>query len=211
MSHLLQKISSKQAHVVVIGIGYVGLPLVAEFARAGFRTTGLDNDPGKVSSLNAGESYIPDVPTSDLAPHVKSGRLDASTDPAVLAKADAVIVCVPTPLNKTKDPDMRFIVDATDEIARHQHPGMVIVLESTTYPGTTTEVLVPKLTEKGAVLGKDVFIAFSPERVDPGNAIYKTRNTPKVIGGASPECLKHAVALYSHIIDKVVPVSSTET
>jgi len=210
MSQLLQKISSKQAHVVVIGIGYVGLPLVAEFARAGFRTTGLDNDPGKVSSLNAGESYIPDVPTSDLAPHVKSGRLDATTDRAVLAKADAVIVCVPTPLNKTKDPDMRFIISATEAIAQHQHPEMLVVLESTTYPGTTSEVLVPKLTEKGLVVGKDLFVAFSPERVDPGNEVYKTKNTPKVIGGSTPRCLEAVQALYSQIIDKLVPVSSPE-
>jgi len=211
MNPALQKLREKSAHVVVMGIGYVGLPLVAEFARAGFRVTGFDKDARKVKSLNAGESYIQDVPSSDLLPHVREGRLDATTDPGILAKADAVVVCVPTPLNKTKDPDMRFIVDATEEIARHQHPGMVIVLESTTYPGTTTEVLVPKLTEKGFVLGQDVFVAFSPERVDPGNAIYKTRNTPKVIGGATPACLEHAVALYSHIIEKVVPVSSTET
>jgi UDP-N-acetyl-D-glucosamine dehydrogenase len=194
-----------------MGIGYVGLPLVAELARAGFRVTGFDKDQRKVTALNAGESYIQDVPSSDLAPHVREGRLDATTDPSVLARADAVIVCVPTPLNKTKDPDMRFIVDATEEIARHQHAGMVIVLESTTYPGTTTEVLVPKLTEKGFELGKDVFLAFSPERVDPGNAVFKTRNTPKVIGGATPACLEHAMALYGHIIEKLVPVSSTET
>jgi UDP-N-acetyl-D-glucosamine dehydrogenase len=210
MSHLLQKISSKQAHVVVIGIGYVGLPLVAEFARAGFRTTGLDNDAAKVSALNAGESYIPDVPTADLAPHVKSGRLDATTDRSVLAKADAVIVCVPTPLNKTKDPDMRFIISATEAIAQHQHPDMLVVLESTTYPGTTSEVLVPKLTEKGLVVGKDLFVAFSPERVDPGNEIYKTKNTPKVVGGSTPRCLEVVQALYSQIIDKLVPVSSPE-
>ncbi|MEO8904885.1 MAG: nucleotide sugar dehydrogenase [Polyangiaceae bacterium] len=211
MTSLLQKIESKTAHVVVIGIGYVGLPLVAEFARAGFRTTGLDKDPEKVRLLNAGESYIADVPTSDLAPHVKSRLLDASTDAAVLREADAVIVCVPTPLNKTKDPDMRFIVSATEDIARYQHDGMVVILESTTYPGTTSEVLVPKLTEKGAVLGRTVFIAFSPERVDPGNEVYKTKNTPKVLGGASPECLNVASSLYSHILDKIVPVSSTET
>jgi UDP-N-acetyl-D-glucosamine dehydrogenase len=136
--------------------------------------------------------------------------LSATADPAVLAEADAVIVCVPAPLNKTKDPDMRFIVAATDEIVKHQHPGMLIVLESTTYPGTTDEVVVPRLTEKGAVLGKDVFVAFSPERVDPGNEVYKTRNTPKVIGGATPERLKVATALYSNIIDTLVPVSSTQ-
>ena len=211
MTDLLTKIEKRTAHVVVMGIGYVGLPLVAEFARAGFRTTGLDKDPEKVRLLNAGESYIADVPTSDIAPHVKSRLLDASTDFAVLREADAVIVCVPTPLNKTKDPDMRFIVAATEEIARYQHDGMVVILESTTYPGTTTEVLVPKLTEKGAVLGRTVFIAFSPERVDPGNEVYKTKNTPKVLGGATPECLQVASSLYSHILDKIVPVSSTET
>jgi UDP-N-acetyl-D-glucosamine dehydrogenase len=210
MSDLLAKIASKQAHVVVVGIGYVGLPLVAEFARAGFRVSGLDNDPEKVRLLNAGESYIADVPTADLAPHVKSGRLDATTDRSILAKADAVVVCVPTPLNKTKDPDMRFIVSATEGIAQYQHPGMLVVLESTTYPGTTSEVLVPKLTEKGLTLGKDIFVAFSPERVDPGNEIYKTKNTPKVVGGCTPQCLEVIQALYSQIIDKLVPVSSPE-
>jgi UDP-N-acetyl-D-glucosamine dehydrogenase len=197
--------------VVVIGIGYVGLPLVAEFARAGFRVTGLDSDPKKVERLNAGESYIPDVPTAALAPYVASGHIKATTDPVVLAQADAVVVCVPTPLNKTRDPDMRFIVAATDEIARHQHPGMLVVLESTTYPGTTSEVMVPKLTQNGFELGKSVFVAFSPERVDPGNQVYKTKNTPKVIGGATPHCLEVATALYSQIIDRLVPVSSTET
>lgn len=211
MSALLAKINDKTAQVVVIGIGYVGLPLIAEFARAGFRVTGLDKDSKKAELVNAGKSYIPDVPSSDLAPHVKSGRLDATTDASVLARADAVIVCVPTPLNKTKDPDMRFIVEATEEIAKHQHAGMLIVLESTTYPGTTTEVLVPRLTEAGFALGKDVFVAFSPERVDPGNPTYNTRNTPKVIGGSTPACLEHAQALYSRIIEKIVPVSSTET
>jgi len=211
MASLLQKIETQSARIVVVGIGYVGLPLAVEFARAGFRTTGLDLDGEKVRLLNAGESYISDVPTADLAPHVRSGLLDASAEPRILAEADAVVVCVPTPLNKTKDPDMRFILAATDEIARHQHDDMLVILESTTYPGTTTEVLVPKLTEKGAVLGRSVFIAFSPERVDPGNRVYKTRNTPKVLGGASPECLTVASALYSRILDQIVPVSSTET
>lgn len=210
MTTLDERIASKTARVVVMGIGYVGLPLVAEFARAGFRITGYDRDPEKVRLLNAGESYIADVETSELAPHVEARRLDATTDPGVLAEADAVVVCVPTPLNKTKDPDMRFIVQATGTIAEHQHPGMVVVLESTTYPGTTSEVLVPKLTEGGAKLGEDVFIAFSPERVDPGNQQFKTRNTPKVIGGATPRCLEVATALYQHIIDTLVPVSSTE-
>lgn len=210
MTSLLQKIETKTARVVVVGVGYVGLPLVAEFARAGFRTTGLDRDAERVRLLNLGESYIADVPTRDLTPHVASRRLDATTDATVLREADAVIVCVPTPLNKTKDPDMRFIVAATEEIARHQHDGMLVILESTTYPGTTSEVLVPKLTEKGAIVGRSVFIAFSPERVDPGNRVYRTRNTPKVLGGASPECLAVASALYSHVLDQIVPVSSTE-
>ena len=210
MSHLLEKIANKQAHVVVIGIGYVGLPLVAEFARAGFRVTGLDQDQRKVDLLNAGESYIADVPTGDLAPHVSSGRLSATRDPKVLRQADAVIVCVPTPLNKTKEPDMRHIVAAAGDIATHQHDDMVIVLESTTYPGTTTEVLAPILSGERFELGKRVYLAFSPERVDPGNQVYKTKNTPKVIGGTTPACLEVAQALYAHIIDKLVPVSTTE-
>lgn len=211
MSPLKQKFEAKNAHVVVIGTGYVGLPLVAEFARAGFHVTGLDNDPEKVRLLGMGESYIADVPTADLAPHVKAGRLRATSDPAVLREADAVVVCVPTPLNKTKDPDMRYILAATDQIAQHQHANMLVVLESTTYPGTTSEVMVPKLTQSGFTLGKDVFVAFSPERVDPGNKVYKTKNTPKVIGGATPACLEVATALYSQILDTLVPVSSTET
>lgn len=211
MTSLLHKIETKTARVVVIGIGYVGLPLVAELARAGFRTTGLDKDAEKVRLLNAGESYIADIPIADLAPHVRSRLLDATTDPAVLREADAVVVCVPTPLNKTKAPEMGFIVAATEQIARHQHDQMLVILESTSYPGTTTEVLVPKLTENGAVLGETVFVAFSPERVDPGNQVFKTKNTPKVLGGATPHCLAVATALYSQIIDQLVPVSSTET
>ncbi|MET0594711.1 MAG: nucleotide sugar dehydrogenase [Polyangiaceae bacterium] len=207
---VIAKINDKSARVVVIGIGYVGLPLVVEFARAGYQVTGYDKDDAKVRLLNAGESYIGDIASQDLAPLVKQGLLKASSDPAVLKTADAVVVCVPTPLNKTKDPDMRFIVSATEEIAAHQHKGMLIVLESTTYPGTTREVLVPTLT-RGYELGKDVFVAFSPERVDPGNQRYNTRNTPKVIGGTTPACLEIAQALYARIIDTVVPVSSTDS
>lgn len=211
MNTLLQKLEDKTARIVVIGVGYAGLPLLAELVRAGFRSTGLDNDEERVRLLNAGESYIADVPTSDLAPHVASGLLDATCDAAVLDQADAVIVCVPTPLNKTKDPDLRHILAATREIVKHQHEGMLVVLESTSYPGTTTEVLVAQLTKNGAQLGRDVFVAFSPERVDPGNRVYKTRNTPKVLGGASPGCLAVATALYSRILEELVPVSSTET
>jgi UDP-N-acetyl-D-glucosamine dehydrogenase len=210
MTPLLQKIRGQSAHVVVIGIGYVGLPLVAEIARAGFKVTGLDADRSKVELLERGESYISDVPIADLAPHVASRRLQATTDESVLREADAVIVCVPTPLNKTRDPDMRYIVQATEAIARNQHPNMLVVLESTTYPGTTREVMVPRLTGSRFELGRDVFVAFSPERVDPGNPTFKTRNTPKVLGGATPACLDVAQALYSQLIDKLVPVSSTD-
>ncbi len=208
--NVFEKIHSRSMHVVVMGVGYVGLPLVAEFARAGFRVTGLDKDARKVESLMRGVSYIDDVPTSDVAPHVLTGRLSATTDFGVLSEADAVVVCVPTPLNKSKDPDMQYIVAAADDIARRQRAGMLVVLESTTYPGTTSEVLVPRLTQ-GFSIGKEVFVAFSPERVDPGNRVYKTKNTPKVLGGATPACLEVAHALYSTIIDRVVPVSSTET
>lgn len=211
MASLIEKIESNSAHVVVIGIGYVGLPLVAEFVRAGFRTTGLDRDRRKVDLLNAGESYIADVPSGDLAPHVSSRRLRATVDPSVLREADVVVVCVPTPLNKTRDPDMRFIVSALEDIAAHQHAGMLISLESTTYPGTTSEVMVPKLTAGGFELGVDVFVAFSPERVDPGNKAFLTRNTPKVLGGSTPQCLDVAQRLYSRIVDQVVPVSNTAT
>jgi len=207
MSALLAKIERKAARIVVIGLGYVGLPLALELARAGFRCTGLERDPERVRALEAGESYIPDVATSDLRAYVTERRLDATSDARVLAEADVVIVCVPTPLNKTKDPDMRFIVGATDEIARHQHDDMLVILESTTYPGTTNELLIPKLTTRHA-LGQTIHIAFSPERVDPGNTRYTTRNTPKVIGGATPACLHLATALYSQLIAEIVPVSS---
>lgn len=210
VSTLSQKIEQRTARVVVIGIGYVGLPLVVEFARAGFRVTGYDKDPVKVRKFNEGDSYIEDIPSSVLGPLVKEGRADATTDTSVMGQADAIIVCVPTPLNKTKEPDISYIVSATEEIAKHQHKDMLIVLESTTYPGTTREVLAPPLT-KGFELGKDVFICFSPERVDPGNKHYGTRNTPKVLGGSTPGCLAAGKALYSKIIDNVVPVSSTDT
>jgi UDP-N-acetyl-D-glucosamine dehydrogenase len=211
VQELLQKIEARTARIVVVGVGYVGLPLVIELAKAGFRVLAYDKDPTKISMLSRGQSYIGDIASADLSPHVSDGRIVASTDTAVIAEADAIVVCVPTPLNKTKDPDMRFIALASDEIAVHQHPGMLIVLESTTYPGTTREVLIPKLTRGPYELGKDVFIAFSPERVDPGNQRYGTRNTPKVIGGATPACLTVAQALYGTIIDTLVPVSNTDT
>lgn len=211
MSTLLKKIEDRSARVVVVGIGYVGLPLVVELAKAGFHVTGYDKDAEKVRLLNEGISYIGDIATAELARLRKEARLDATTDTKVLGEADAVIVCVPTPLNKTKDPDMRYIDSATEEIAAHQHKDMLVVLESTTYPGTTREVMVPRLTSKsGRELGKNIFVCFSPERVDPGNEKYGTRNTPKVIGGCTPGCLEVGKALYGTIIETVVPVSSTD-
>lgn len=210
MKELTDKIERHTARVVVIGIGYVGLPLVVEFAKAGFHVTGFDKDPRKVQLLSKGESYIEDIPTSELAPLVKAGKLTASTDESVLASADAVIVCVPTPLNKTKDPDISFIVAATEAIARHWHPGVCVVLESTTYPGTTRELVAPMLERAGAKLGNDLFLAFSPERVDPANKNWGTKNTPKVLGGMTPSCLEVSRLLYSQIIDTVVPVSSPD-
>jgi UDP-N-acetyl-D-glucosamine dehydrogenase len=206
---LIEKIESKKARIVVVGIGYVGLPLVVEFARAGYRVTGYDRDPEKVRLLNSGESYIGDISSAEVGPLVEARLIDATTNADVLSDADAVIVCVPTPLNKTKEPDMRFIVSATDDIVAHQHAGMLVVLESTTYPGTTREFVCPRLSESGTV-GKDIFVAFSPERVDPGNTRFGTRNTPKVIGGRTPGCLSVARALYTKVIDSVVAVSSTD-
>ncbi len=208
---LLEKVKTQKARVVVVGIGYVGLPLVVELAKAGFHVTGFDHDPFKVGRLNEGRSYIEDIRSEDLAPHVQAGRMDATTDESVLAKADCVILCVPTPLKKSKDPDMSYIESAADAVARHQHPGMLVVLESTTYPGTTRELLVSKLSQNGKFsVGKDVFIAFSPERVDPGNAKFGTRNTPKVLGGVTPACMEISSALYGQLVDTVVPVSSPD-
>jgi len=207
---LKEKLEKRQANVGVIGLGYVGLPLAVEFARAGFNVTGFDVDESKVTAINAGRSYILDVTSEDVAACVKSGKLRATTDMSKLGEMDAVDICVPTPLRKTKDPDMSYVVSAAEEIARYIHPGMLIVLESTTYPGTTAEVLQPMFEEKGLKVGEDFYLAFSPERVDPANEKYNTRNTPKVVGGTTPACSEVAVALYSAAIDTMVPVSSTQ-
>jgi UDP-N-acetyl-D-glucosamine dehydrogenase len=206
---LLKKIERREAHVGVVGLGYVGLPLAVELARVGFRVTGIDLDNRKVQAVNRGESYIPDVPTNVLGALTRAGKLDATTDFSVVAKLDTINICVPTPLRKTKDPDMSYIVSAVDAIAAHLHPGLLICLESTTYPGTTDELVQPVLEAKGMKAGIDFFLAFSPERVDPGNPTFHTGNVPKVVGGVTPECQKLAAALYGSAIATIVPVSST--
>ena len=210
-TELLSKLQNKQAHVAILGLGYVGLPLAVVFAEAGFTVTGIDPDQRKIDSLKRGESYIPDVPTEEVAQLVTSGKLQATTDFSVLRESDAVSICVPTPLRKTGDPDLSYILDATDEMAKYVHPGMVVVLESTTYPGTTREILLPKLVdENGLKIGEDFFLAFSPERVDPGREDWTTINTPKVMGGITPACSEIATTWYEQVLDTVVPVSSTE-
>jgi UDP-N-acetyl-D-glucosamine dehydrogenase len=207
---LLKKIETRTATVGVIGLGYVGLPLALEFARAGFRTIGFDVDSGRVADVNAGRSYVGDVKDSDLAPLVKNGHLRAALPGDDLGRCDAISICVPTPLRKSKDPDISYIVSATREVAQRIRPGQLIVLESTTYPGTTTEVVLPELAKKGGRVGSEFFLAFSPERVDPGNPVYHTRNTPKVIGGVTDACRQLTVALYSTAVDRVIPVKSPE-
>jgi UDP-N-acetyl-D-glucosamine dehydrogenase len=208
---LLGKIERREAVISVIGLGYVGLPLAVEFAREGYKVIGVEVDSKKVAMINEGVSYIADVPTEDMAGLVAEGSLSATTDYSVLKEVDAISICVPTPLRKTKDPDMSYIIAAATEIARYSHPGHLIILESTTYPGTTDELIVPRLTQNGFEVGQDVFICFSPERIDPGNEHFSVRNTPKVIGGVTPACLEVGQALYSKVIDQVVPVSSTRT
>lgn len=208
---LLDRIQSREAVVAVIGLGYVGLPLAVAFAKAGFQVVGIDHDGRKVETLNAGMSYISDVATADVAALVSRQRLSATIDFCVLAQVDAVSICVPTPLSKTKDPDMSYILAATEQVARYAHPGMLVVLESTTYPGTTDEVIVPSIEATGLTVGEDVFVAFSPERVDPGNLRFQIHNTPKIIGGHTPVCREVAHALYATAFEAIVPVSSTRT
>jgi UDP-N-acetyl-D-glucosamine dehydrogenase len=206
---LLEKIQSRRARTGVVGLGYVGLPLAVELARAGFHATGIDLDQRKIDQIQEGRSYIPDVSTADVMALKQAGRLDATTDFAVVKDLDTINICVPTPLRKTKDPDMSYIVSAVEAIAKHLHKGMLIVLESTTYPGTTDEVVQPLLEATGLKAGVDFFIAFSPERVDPGNPTFHTHNVPKVVGGLTPDCAMLAGALYGTAIDTIVPVSST--
>ncbi len=207
---LEQKIRSRTARVGIVGLGYVGLPLAVEFAKAGFRVTGIDLNESKTASVNAGVSYVGDIASATLEPLVHSGNLRATTDFAVISELDTINICVPTPLRKTKDPDMSFIVSACQEIARYFHAGMLVILESTTYPGTTDEVVLPMLQKDGLQVGRDFFLCFSPERVDPGNPRYQTANIPKVVGGASSACTAMGEAFYAQALEKVVPVSSTQ-
>jgi UDP-N-acetyl-D-glucosamine dehydrogenase len=208
---LLKQFKDKTARIAILGMGYVGLPLAVVFAEAGFTVTGVDPDKRKIDLLNKSTSYIPDIPTETVAKLVKAGKLKATTDFSVLKDMDAVSICVPTPLRKTGDPDMSFIISATEELAKYMHKGVVVVLESSTYPGTTREVLLPKLgTEKGLKVGEDWFLAFSPERVDPGREDFTTLNTPKVVGGITAACGEVTEAWYSGAIQKVHMVSSAE-
>jgi UDP-N-acetyl-D-glucosamine dehydrogenase len=208
---LLQKFNDRTAKIAVLGMGYVGLPLAAVFGDAGFEVIGIDPIAEKVELLNRGESYVGDVPSAQVARLVSEGLLTATTDYAAVQKADAVSICVPTPLRKSGDPDMSYIISAMEGLAPHLHPGMVIVLESTTYPGTTRELMLPALQKNsGLEVGRDFFLAFSPERVDPGRTDWTTLNTPKVIGGITSDCVDVAVAWYSQAMKTIVPVSSAE-
>ena len=193
---LEEKIKSRRAHVGVVGLGYVGLPLAVEYAKAGFTVTGIDVNEEKVRRVNAGDSYVGDISSETLAPLVASGKLRATTDFAAVLDLDTINIAVPTPLRKTKDPDMSFIVSSCQEIARHFHAGMLMILESTTYPGTTDEVVLPMLLKSGLQVGTDFFLCFSPERVDPGNPNFHTFNIPKVVGGVTPACTEMGRVFY---------------
>lgn len=212
LSCLLHKIETHNTHIAIIGMGYVGLPLAVVFAEAGYRVTGIDIDQNKTESLNRAVSYIEDIPSERIRPLVDSGLFAATSDFSILLTCDMVSICVPTPLNKTGDPDVSYILNATEEIARYLHAGMLIVLESTTYPGTTREIILSRLSEQGQLkVGEDFFLCFSPERVDPGREDWTTVNTPKVMGGITANCLRAGQACYESAIQQVVPVSSPDT
>ena len=207
----MDKFNNKEAVIGVVGLGYVGLPLAVAFAEAGYRVIGIDNDVKKVESLNRAKSYIQDITDKELDPLISSGGFTASTNYALMVEADAISICVPTPLRKTGDPDISYIIDAADNIAQLGGNGKLIVLESTTYPGTTEEIILPRLISNGSKVGTDVFVAFSPERIDPGREDYTIYTTPKVIGGITKNCLEVSVALYGAIVEKPVPVSGAAT
>jgi len=206
---LVERLEARRAITGVIGLGYVGLPLAMEFAKAGFSVVGIDVDAAKVAALNAGTSYILDVPADDVRAAVEGGRFRATTDFSRLSEVDTINICVPTPLRKTKDPDLSYIVAVVEEIAKYLKQGQLVILESTTYPGTTDEVVQPMLEAQGLKAGEDFFLAFSPERVDPGNAQFHTGNIPKVVGGVNEPSTAAAAALYAQIVERVVPVSNT--
>jgi len=210
-NELKSKIENKKANIGIIGQGYVGLPLAVEFAKAGFSVTGFDTDDKRVSSINKGISYILDVPSKDVKELVSSGKLKATVDTRLLSKMNVIIICVPTPLRKTKEPDISYILAASEAIAGNIRKGQLVILESTTYPGTTEEIILPKLIKDGFKIGKDIFLAFSPERVDPGNPKYKTKDITKIVGGVTPECTELARLLYFQAIKEVIPVSSTRS
>jgi UDP-N-acetyl-D-glucosamine dehydrogenase len=211
MNELRRRIDDGTARCAVMGLGYVGLPLAVAIARAGYHVVGYDIAPDVVDGVNAGRSHIRDVPTDAVAQLVGEGRLEATGDAARLADCDVVSICVPTPLGKTREPDLSYVVDAAETIARTLRPGQLIILESTTYPGTTRDLVLPLLETAGLNVGADFFLCFSPERVDPGNERWHIHNTPRVIGGITAACLAHGVALYRRVVTTVVPVSSTET
>ncbi len=208
---LIAKLRSRNASVAVIGLGYIGLPLACEFSLGGFRVQGIDVDPGRVAEIARGHSHVPDVPDLRLKSALSGGRLGATSDFAVIDGVDAVVICVPTPLRKTRDPDISYIVSALDAALPHLHAGMVLILESTTYPGTTEEIVQPKIESRGLRAGQDIFLAFSPERVDPGNPRFGIRNTPKIVGGITGDCGRVAEALYEQIVDRVIRVSDTRS
>ena len=210
LTSLARRIARRIARIGVIGLGYVGLPLAVEFAKEGFHVTGIDLDAKRVKGANRGRSYILDVPSEDLRKLRRARRFRAVGSFGTLGRQDVIIICVPTPLRKTREPDMSYILSATKEIAKHVRKGQLIVLESTTYPGTTDEVILPALEAKGLKVGRDFCLAFSPERIDPGNPTYTTRTIPKVIGGITPQCTKLATALYDSAIHRTVPVSSSK-
>jgi UDP-N-acetyl-D-glucosamine dehydrogenase len=209
LENLRRKIESRQASAGVVGLGYVGLPLAVELAHAGFSVIGIDVQASKVDSINRGDSYVQDVPTDVLKPLVQAGKIRATTDFAAVRELDTINICVPTPLRKTKDPDMSYIVNSCQEIAKYFHPGILVILESTTYPGTTDELMLPMFEESGLKVGTDFFLCFSPERVDPGNPKFQTKNIPKVVGGITPACTEVGAAFYRQALETVVPVGST--
>jgi UDP-N-acetyl-D-glucosamine dehydrogenase len=207
---LRTKLQQRNATAAVIGLGYVGLPLALEIASAGFKVVGIDLDQNKISRLKEGKSYIGDVSDETIASAMKTGRFTPTLDFSSLRDIDTVSICVPTPLSKSRDPDISFILSASEKIRKHLHTGQLIVLESTTYPGTTDELILPELESSGLRVGKDFFLAFSPERIDPGNTAYNTHNTPKIVGGITAECTEIARIFYSQFIERVIPVSSTK-